>query len=262
MSVTPLPVTPPQRADPANFSARADAVLGALPQLINEINSTASGMTGMEASAGAYADAAQAAASSASSAAASANAAAVAAAQSSAMTGTSTTSLAVGTGSKSLTTQAGKAFLVGQFVIVASSASPANYMHGQVTAYNSGTGAMTVSVVAIGGSGTLAAWSITPSNAPSKSFAIVNTSSSTYTASTGEWVMCQGALQQTVTLPAGATDRKVRVSVNNGRYDVAVAPATGGRIAGLAVNETVTLDSPQACVTLEYANATKGWEIV
>ena len=52
------------------------------------------------------------------------------------------------------------------------------------------------------------------------------------------------------------------MSVDNGRRDVSVAPATGEKIAGLAANDTVTLDSPQASVTLEYANATKGWEIV
>ena len=73
---------------------------------------------------------------------------------------TSATSLTVGTGSKSLTIEAGKSFVVGQPVVIASTASPTNYMTGQVTSYNSGTGALVVNATAIGGSGTVAAWTI------------------------------------------------------------------------------------------------------
>lgn len=74
--------------------------------------------------------------------------------------GTSTTSLAIGTGSKALTTQTAKSWAVGQPVVVASTASPTNFMAGVITAYNSGTGAMTVSVVLTSGSGTLASWNV------------------------------------------------------------------------------------------------------
>lgn len=74
--------------------------------------------------------------------------------------GSSTSSVAIGTGSKSFTIEAGKGFQVGQFVIVASTASPANFMNGQITAYNSGTGALTVNVGSVGGSGTFASWTI------------------------------------------------------------------------------------------------------
>lgn len=73
---------------------------------------------------------------------------------------TSATSLTVGIGSKSLTIEAGKSFAVGQPVVIANTASPTNYMTGQVTSYNSGTGALVVNATAIGGSGTVAAWTI------------------------------------------------------------------------------------------------------
>jgi hypothetical protein len=73
---------------------------------------------------------------------------------------TSTTSLTVGTGSKTLTVQAGKLYQIGQFVIIAYTTTPANFMYGQVTAYNSVTGSLTVNVSAIGGSGTQTAWSV------------------------------------------------------------------------------------------------------
>ncbi|MCF0075436.1 hypothetical protein LZD49_33465 [Dyadobacter sp. CY261] len=74
--------------------------------------------------------------------------------------GTSTTSVTIGTGAKSFTTQTGKNFVVGEFITVAYSVSPANYMWGQVTSYNSGTGALNVNVITIGGSGTQASWTI------------------------------------------------------------------------------------------------------
>jgi hypothetical protein len=74
--------------------------------------------------------------------------------------GTSTTSLAIETGSKSLTTQTGLAYVVGSYVRLVSAADVANYMEGTVSAYNSGTGAMTISVGATGGSGTHIDWNL------------------------------------------------------------------------------------------------------
>jgi hypothetical protein len=77
------------------------------------------------------------------------------------MRGTSSSSVLIGTGSKSFTTQAGKYFDVGNWLLIVSDANEANYMHGQVTAY-SGT-SLTVNVTNVGGSGTLADWLITVS---------------------------------------------------------------------------------------------------
>ena len=68
--------------------------------------------------------------------------------------GTSVSSLTIGTGSKTLTTQTGKTWFIGQFVIIALSMTPSNYMVGQITAYDRGTGAITVNETATGGSGT------------------------------------------------------------------------------------------------------------
>jgi hypothetical protein len=74
------------------------------------------------------------------------------------LTGTSTTSRTIGTGSKAFTTQSGKSFVPGTWVEIASDADPSNYMHGQVTAYSDTS--LTVNVTNIGGSGTLADWTI------------------------------------------------------------------------------------------------------
>lgn len=72
--------------------------------------------------------------------------------------GTSTTSLAIGTGAKAFTTQTTKTFITGTFVQAISQANSANYMYGTVTSYDSGTGVLTLDVVTTGGAGTLADW--------------------------------------------------------------------------------------------------------
>ncbi|UVS62551.1 MULTISPECIES: hypothetical protein [Nitrosomonas] len=73
---------------------------------------------------------------------------------------TSTTSLAIGTGNKSLTVQASKSYVAGMTVRVANSADVTKWMQGEVVSYNSSTGALVVNVTHIAGSGTIATWTI------------------------------------------------------------------------------------------------------
>lgn len=77
---------------------------------------------------------------------------------------TSTSSLTIGTGSISLTlAQTGKAFSVGQTAVIARTSAPGTTaMWGVITAFNSGTGAITVQVGAgqTLGSGTFTDWTI------------------------------------------------------------------------------------------------------
>jgi hypothetical protein len=79
---------------------------------------------------------------------------------------TSTTSTLIGTGSKTFTIQTGKSLVIGQWVTITSSANAANFMVGQITAHNSGTGSLTTNVQSTGGSGTLADWVIALSGPP------------------------------------------------------------------------------------------------
>ncbi|MBS7738385.1 hypothetical protein [Chelatococcus sp. HY11] len=75
------------------------------------------------------------------------------------LAGTSTTSTAIGTGSKSFVTQAGKSFNVGRYVQIVSAANPTTrQMSGQITAY-SGT-SLTVEVTTALGSGSADDWTI------------------------------------------------------------------------------------------------------
>lgn len=140
MPIDELPI-PPSRADGANFAARADDFLGALPDFRNQANDLAAEVQD-------NADIASAAATTA------INAPGTIA--------TSTSSLDIGTGLKTLTVQTGKALAVGMTVVIASTASPNTRMQGVITAYNSGTGSLSVDVNYAVGSGTgIAAWTIT-----------------------------------------------------------------------------------------------------
>jgi len=70
----------------------------------------------------------------------------------------STTSLAIGTGSKVFTVLADLALSAGQFILIASDADTTDYMWGQIASYSGTT--LTVTVSAVGGSGTLADWTM------------------------------------------------------------------------------------------------------
>ncbi len=76
-------------------------------------------------------------------------------------TGTdNTSSVAIGTGSKNFTTQAGSWIQKGDYLTILHDAT--HYMQGWVTAFNSGTGALTVDVTTVVGAGsTYNAWNIT-----------------------------------------------------------------------------------------------------
>lgn len=74
MAITALP-TPPLRSDPATFSSRADALMGALPGFVTEANALAVDVNNMQASASNSASAASSSANAASASAIAAQAA-------------------------------------------------------------------------------------------------------------------------------------------------------------------------------------------
>lgn len=124
MAVTPLP-TPPSSSDPANFSARGDAFLGALPTFANEVNAVAEAFN------------------------------------LNSTNSVSSTSDTIATGSTTITVETGKSYVVGMAVTIARTADGTRWMRGEVTAYDSGTGSLTVNVRFISSSGgTYSDWTI------------------------------------------------------------------------------------------------------
>jgi hypothetical protein len=159
MPITPLPDPPLRSQSQQDFSDTADTFLAALPTLVEEINALNIDTAGTNAAI------ATAKATEAANSAASAFAAA-------GQTATSTTTLTTSTGTKSLTlAQTGKVFSVGQTVNIADS-DASNVMTGYVTAFNGGTGAMTVSVQIARGSSSVSSWTVSvgaPASAASAS---------------------------------------------------------------------------------------------
>lgn len=107
---------------------------------------------------------------------------------------TSATSLTIGTGSKSLTIETGKGYVAGQAVLIASTAAPTNFMTGQVTSYNSGTGALVVSVSSAAGSGTVAAWTISVTALAGGGGSAVGDIITAESAPSGGWLPCDGSI--------------------------------------------------------------------
>jgi len=122
MSLTPL-VNLPSPSDPANFAAEADNFLTVqLPNLVNEWNTDIALFNNQD------------------------------------TRSSSTTSLLIGTGTKSLTVGTGKMYQRNMTIRIASSAVSGSYMDGLITSYNSSSGALVVNVEFSEGSGTLGSW--------------------------------------------------------------------------------------------------------
>ncbi|MBU1692303.1 MAG: hypothetical protein KJ958_05550 [Gammaproteobacteria bacterium] len=123
--ITPLSTPVPSRsAPPEVFIARMDTLLSELPLMVAQLNAFGASLNTL------------------------------------ATTSSSVTSLAVGTGSKALTVDTGKSYQVGMTVKIASTASPTNWMLGEVVSYDTVTGALVATVSGTQGSGTMALWTI------------------------------------------------------------------------------------------------------
>ncbi|MBO9602537.1 MAG: hypothetical protein J7496_08525 [Novosphingobium sp.] len=134
-TLTPLP-DPPSRSTQSNtaFRAAMDAWLVAQQVLVTEWNTNVDDINAILSGVGAL------------------------------FSGTSTTSNTIaGTGTKSFTTQTGKAFYVGMPILVARTSAPTNTMSGVVSSYDSSTGALSIAVSASTGSGSsITDWTIGP----------------------------------------------------------------------------------------------------
>lgn len=165
----------PSRTNPANFSTLADALLGALGPMVTQINLVLAYMASAVSYVGDLLNGAAEAISEAVSTGIGAIETAVTdgvavltgVVANAGLSGTSTSSVTIGTGSKTFTTQPGLAFRPGGWITLADTANPTTkVLSGQVTAYNPSTGDLTVNVAAATGSGTVSDWQITAAGRP------------------------------------------------------------------------------------------------
>lgn len=123
MTIAALPEAPSRSDTPEQFILKADAFLAALITFQAEANASALAMNFNSTN------------------------------------DTSASSVAIGTGAKTFTVSASKSFQGGQFLVIADAAAPStNWMAGQVTSYSGTT--LVMNILAIGGSGTKSAWTI------------------------------------------------------------------------------------------------------
>lgn len=264
MSITPLP-TPPSRSDPNNFSMRADEFLGALPTFATEANALATDVnakqvtaTNAASTATTQAGIATTQAGIATTKAAEAATSATTAINSPGTNATSTSSLLVSNGTKSLTIQTGKAYVVGQPVMIARTSSPSDtWMAGNITSYNSGTGALVVEVTIKEGTGTYTDWTISLT-APVGISTIeerVQVISTNTLADLFRFYVITANL--TLTLPASPSPGDWVSIQNSSSATTCIINRNGSNIMSLA--ENMTIDALHVVITLVYADATRGW---
>lgn len=262
--VAPTPIDelpiPPSTTDIESFDSRGDAFNLALQESFQpQANALAENVFGNAQSAHADAEAASISAGEADSSKNAAAASAQTALNAPGTSGTSTTSLTIGAGAKSFTTQSGKAWVVGQPAIIARTSAPSTTrMSGTITAYNAGTGAMTVAVDATTGTGTFTDWTISLGTARAPDSLPIQVITANTVGVTGfHYVLAAAGI--TLTLPAlPAKDLCIAFSNASGASTCAVnfgSTALRGRAPGV-----MYLDILDArCMLQSTGNATYGW---
>jgi len=249
--ITALPTPPSRNNAPDVFVANADAHVAALTPWTTQVNALGVWMNDTAVAVVADATTASNAASTATGAANTATTAAATAINAPGTTATSTTSLSITIASKNFTIQTGKTIVPGMFMIAYNSSS--NWMFGQVTAYNSGTGSLDLNVTKISGSGTYASWQLSlssPNQTQGSSLCIrINSNTSGTTGVTYFVDTSAGAVS--LTLPTMAASgypsvvteqQQVAIVDLKGTFGVnplTVIPATGQSIMLQAANETM-----------------------
>lgn len=165
---------------------------------------------------------------------------------------TSTSSVAIGTGSKTFTTNLAStatAFAVGERVRVASSATPANYMEGAITSFSTTT--LIIDVDYTGGSGTIASWTISAAGAVGATGATGATGPTGVTGATGPTGVT-GA-----TGPVGATGVTGATGPAGATGPTGVTGATGPTGAtGASGVSTFVAATATVSAYMDYAEAT------
>ena len=157
-----------------------------------------------------------------------------------AINATSTSSVTVGVGSRSFTVQTFKQFSVGQYVVVARTSAPSTRMYGQVTSYNTTTGALTVDVQLVYGTGTFTDWTISVAGDRGVEGPIsrmsYSTKTSAFTAGAGDMGKlfdCTGSFSVSLVQSATLADGWYFYLINSGTGLITIDPAGSETIDGV-----------------------------
>jgi hypothetical protein len=271
-TVDPLTGTPPNRGQsPTEFNTNQQNFVNYQVGFVPDINATvtwleyAANFTETKANAAETSEtnAANSAAAADESAGAAA-ASAASAASSPSTSATSTTSLTPGLGSKSFTlVETGKDFRIGQFVLVADTTTPTTkFLRGGITAFNSGTGAMTITVSDFAGSTSGTTWAVSLSSPPNTYgmplMPVTVTGTSVACATFGDYTLTNTGAATTATLPASpAAGDWVNIDNKTGRSD-GVLDRNGQLLEGLAENSFIDI---QGAFQLKFIDASLGWQL-
>lgn len=162
--------------------------------------------------------------------------------------GTSTTSLAIGTGSKVFTTQSGLAYQNGARVRASSAANPStNWMEGVAT--YSGT-TLTIAVDKVNGSGTLADWNFNIGGEPG------TVGVSSIAGNTGAFTLSNGIKNSTNDIQADPVFHR--------SYLAGLTLSTAGSSATFGISAGVAVDSTNAgfmSLASAYTKTTSAWAV-
>lgn len=238
--IDPVPTPEIQRGDRATFADRVDAFITWLVNAVTQFGALAANVYANAVDAFNSATSAAEDAETASNAAQSASdSASIAAVSASGLTATSTTSLAIGTGAKAFTVQAGKSFVPGIRATAVNPSNPAQSMSGPVASY-AGT-LLTLTVDTVGGSGTVANWNLS------------------VTGQRG----ADGAMGPAGGVAGGSLTGALNLRQSDGSINVTATPdiwAANGNLVALTGTGTITgfTAAPQAGATRTLVNTADG----
>lgn len=247
--------SPPLRLvdTPAQFASKGDAWNPRLPLWNTQLVTFRDWINGIGTQASADAATASAAATTA-------QAASQAATNAANTQGTSADNRTIGSGTLNLTINTGKSIVPGQFMVVSAQTDTTCYMIGKVESYNSGTGALQLTIYYVNGTGTFNSWrvflstdvtKVTPTGKP-LSITADTIALSGYAYDLGASLI--------LTLPAAPTPGDSVVFRNSSGTLTCVIARNGNLIMGLA--EDMTIDDLNGTGCLMYFDATKGWRLV
>lgn len=194
-----------------------------------------------------------------------ANAAVASAAAASAVTGastsaTSTTSLALGTGAKSLTIQTGKNIVIGMTVKIAVTADGTTWMAGDVTAYNSGSGALDVNVTHVQGSGTFAAWTVSLSGPVGPGLPAASANTGKFAYSDGStWLGSATLIEAGGRIGIGRTPTTYRLEVEDSKDGIGGLNQINNHAGTAAESRQAATTNAGATYLRQVSTAAGGW---